>query len=150
MQCCRPSLSCSLAGRPRSVNLGDHSGLHLAYNFAFEGRRLLVLATTSLRPVLTEVGLSEVFDSELRVPPIAHLRALDCVLRDVELFPSGGDRRNAIQMLAEAGFASERDSESSSQLHIGIKKLLSIIEMARQEPDNIAQRLVGALTGLGM
>jgi len=115
-----------------------------------KGRRLLVLATTSLRPVLTEVGLSEVFDSELRVPPIAHLRALDCVLRDVELFPSGGDRRNAIQMLAEAGFASERDSESSSQLHIGIKKLLSIIEMARQEPDNIAQRLVGALTGLGM
>jgi vesicle-fusing ATPase len=53
-------------------------------------------------------------------------------------------------MLAEAGFASERDSEASSRLHIGIKKLLSIIEMARQEPDNIAQRLVGALTGVGM
>jgi vesicle-fusing ATPase len=99
---------------------------------------------------LTEVGLSEVFDSELRVPPIAHLRALDCVLRDVELFQSSGDRRNAIEMLAEAGFASERDSEASSRLHIGIKKLLSIIEMARQEPDNIAQRLVGALTGVGM
>ena len=96
------------------------------------------------------MGLSEVFDSELRVPPIAHLQALDCVLKEVELFPSSGDRRNAIQMLAEIGFALEKNSEASSRLHIGIKKLLSTIEMARQEPDNVAQRLVGALTGIGM
>ncbi|TFY52939.1 hypothetical protein EVG20_g10336, partial [Dentipellis fragilis] len=34
-----------------------------------KNRRLLVLATTSLRPMLTELGLSS-FDSELRVPPI--------------------------------------------------------------------------------
>jgi vesicle-fusing ATPase len=67
----------------------------------------------------------------------------------VELFSSEEDMRNAMRMLAEAGFA-DRRNEMSSTLHIGIKKLLSIIEMARQEPDNVGLRLKGALTGLGM
>jgi vesicle-fusing ATPase len=54
-----------------------------------------------------------------------------------------------MHMLAEAGFASGED-ESMNGLHIGIKKLLSIIEMARQEPDHATERLVGNLMGLGM
>jgi vesicle-fusing ATPase len=115
-----------------------------------QGRRLLIIATSSLRPVLTEVGLSEVFDSELRVPPISNLQSLEFVLREVQLFSSGTETRRAVQMLAEAGFAPTKDGETSSQLHIGIKKLLSIIEMARQAPDNVAQRLTGSLMGLGM
>lgn len=52
-------------------------------------------------------------------------------------------------MLAEAGFPSGED-ESMNALHVGVKKLLSIIEMARQEPDRAAQRLVSALMGVGM
>lgn len=115
-----------------------------------KGRRLLVIATTSLWSVLAEVGLSEGFDSELRVPPISNLHALEYVLREVELFPSESERRGAIQMLEEAGFAATADDEASSRLHIGIKKLLSIVEMARQEPNNVARRLTGALMGLGM
>lgn len=115
-----------------------------------KGRRLLVIATSSLRPVLTELGLSETFDSELRVPPISNLAALEYVLREVELFGSSQDRRNAIHMLEDAGFALTSQDETTSRLHIGIKKLLSIIEMARQEPENVAQRMTGALMGLGM
>ncbi|KAE9409810.1 AAA-domain-containing protein [Gymnopus androsaceus JB14] len=114
------------------------------------GRRLLVIATSSLRSVLTEIGLSEVFDSELRVPPISNLVALEYVLREVELFSSSQERLEAIRMLEDAGFASTAGNEDSGRLHIGIKKLLSMIEMARQEPDNMAQRLTGALMGLGM
>jgi vesicle-fusing ATPase len=53
-------------------------------------------------------------------------------------------------MLRDAGFSSSSGDETSSKLHIGIKKLLSIVEMARQEPDNVAQRLTGGLMGLGM
>lgn len=98
--------------------------------------------------MLTEIGLSETFDSEVRVPPIANIAALEYVLREVELFQSSEERRNAIHMLEDAGFATT--DETSSRLQIGIKKLLSIIEMARQEPDNVAQRLTGALMGLGM
>jgi len=51
-------------------------------------------------------------------------------------------------MLTEAGFSARGDG--SSRLQIGIKKLLSIIEMARQEPDSVAERLLNGLTGLGM
>ena len=113
-----------------------------------QGRRLLIIATSSLRPILTDLGLSETFDSELRVPPITTLTALGYVLKDVELFASGDERKQATQMMQDSGFGGT--DEYSSKLQIGIKKLLSIIEMARQEPDNVAQRLTGALMGLGM
>lgn len=115
-----------------------------------KGRRLLVIATTSLRPVLSEVGLSEAFDSELRVPPISSLDSLEYVLREVSLFSRDEDRNAAVQMLREAGFPQTSQEVGTNGLHIGVKKLLSIVEMARQEPDNAAQRLVGALMGLGM
>ncbi|TRM67910.1 P-loop containing nucleoside triphosphate hydrolase protein [Schizophyllum amplum] len=112
-----------------------------------KGRRLLVIATSTVRPILTDLGLAEVFDSEMRVPPISTLSALERVLREVELFPTSEARRAAMRMLQEAGFSSD---EESSRLQIGIKKLLSMIEMARQEPDSIAERLTGSLLGLGM
>jgi len=117
-----------------------------------KGRRLLIIATTSLRPVLTDLGLSETFDSELRVPPISSLRAVDRVLRELELFPNSQDQQQAIRMLEQAGFGSAGidEDETSSKLNIGIKKLLSIVEMARQEPDTTAERLTQALLGLGM
>jgi vesicle-fusing ATPase len=100
--------------------------------------------------VLTEIGLSEVFDSELRVPPISNLAGLEYVIRELGLFQSPREAQNAIRMLEDAGFARGEDGETSSRLHIGIKKLLSIIEMARQEPENAANRLTSALMGLGM
>jgi len=113
-----------------------------------KGRRLLIIATSSLRPVLTELGLSECFDSELRVPPISNLQSLENVLREVALFPTTEERRKAIRIMEQAGFTS--DPGDPSRLQIGIKKLLSVIEMARQEPESIAERLTGALMGLGM
>ena len=108
---------------------------------------MLIIATSSLRSILTDLGLSEIFDSEMRVPPISTLRALEHVVQEVELFPSEQERRRAIRMLAEAGLGSDRD-ELSSRFQIGVKKLLSIIEMARQEPESISERLVGALLEL--
>lgn len=99
-----------------------------------KGRRLLIIATSSLRPILTDLGLSETFDSELRVPPITNLTALEYVLHEVGLFASGDERRQAIQMLKDSGFGGK--DEYSSKLQIGVKKLLSVIEMARQEHHN--------------
>lgn len=115
-----------------------------------KGRRLLIIATSSLRPVLTDLGLSEIFDSELRVPPVSSLRAVDQVLEELELFPSGQARREAIRMLEQAGFGSldAPEDDTSSRLNVGIKKLLSIVEMARQEPDAVAERLTQVLLGL--
>jgi len=111
-----------------------------------KGRRLLIIATSSLRPILTDLGLSETFDQELRVPPISSLRAMEHVLQELELFPSDQHRKRAIRMLEDAGFAGHDDL--SPKLQIGIKKLLSIVEMARQEPENVAERLTGAMMDL--
>lgn len=107
---------------------------------------MLIIATSSLRSILTDLGLSETFDSEMRVPPISSLRALEHVIQEVQLFSSEQEQRRAIRMLAEAGFGSDRDG--LSRLQIGVKRLLSIIEMARQEPESISERLVGALLEL--
>ena len=116
---------------------------------ALQDRRLLIIATSSLRPVLTDLGLSEIFDAELRVPPITSLRALESVLKEVALFPSSDERRQAVAMLAQAGFGNS-EAEETSRLNVGVKKLLSMVEMARQEPEAMAERLTNALMGLGM
>ncbi|KAL0950212.1 hypothetical protein HGRIS_010202 [Hohenbuehelia grisea] len=112
-----------------------------------KGHRLLVLATTSDRPLLNDLGLTGIFDSHLYVPPISRLSSLDYVLQEVELFRSDEERRAALAKLRQAGFSEE---DTSSRMHVGIKKLLSTIEMARQEPDNVVDRLTGALMGIGM
>jgi vesicle-fusing ATPase len=111
---------------------------------------LLVIATTSLRPLLTELALSDVFDSELRVPPISNLSSLETILREVQLFPSERELQPTMRMLAEAGFAADANVEHEATMHlqVGIKKLLSIIEMARQEPERSGERLVSALINL--
>ncbi|KAI0685028.1 AAA-domain-containing protein [Cytidiella melzeri] len=110
-----------------------------------KGRRLFIVATTSLRPILTDLGLSESFDSEIRVPPLSSLGALEHVLDEVELFANPRDRQRTMEMLEQAGFG-ERDGTSG--LNIGIKKLLNVIEMARQEPEAVGERLVTSLMGL--
>lgn len=122
-----------------------------------KGRRLLIIATSSMRSILGDLGLAEIFDSELRVPPITTLVALEYVLSEVELFESNQDRKAAMGMIEKAGFRDdydelhERDGKSRLRsLQIGIKKLLSVVEMARQEPENVAARLLSALSGLGM
>ncbi|PFH51344.1 hypothetical protein AMATHDRAFT_3193 [Amanita thiersii Skay4041] len=115
-----------------------------------KGRRLLIIATSSLRSILTDLGFSEIFDSELRVPPITSLGALENVLREVELFESREERKRAMQMLEESGLGGVSGDGIGTRLQIGIKKLLSIVEMARQEPENVAERLLSALMGLGM
>lgn len=114
----------------------------------YKGRRLLIIATTSIRPMLTETQLTEVFDAELRVPPISKLRSLEHVLREVDLFPTDEELSHAIFQLRKVGFGD--DEMETSRLNIGIKKLLSVIEMSRQEPEAIAERLTTGLMGLGM
>ncbi|XP_006456762.1 hypothetical protein AGABI2DRAFT_188589 [Agaricus bisporus var. bisporus H97] len=115
-----------------------------------KGRRLLIIATSSLRPEMNDLGLANIFDSELRVPPITTIAALDHVLREVELFSQENEYRETIRTLTEAGFGAGDDMNMNSRMQIGIKRLLSMIEMARQEPEYVAERLLNALMGLGM
>jgi len=98
--------------------------------------------------MLTDLGLST-FDAELRVPSITRLRALEHVLDAVDLFPRRQDLQYAMAMLNQA-FKDEDENDADGdvgRLNIGIKKLLSIAEMARQEPEAVAERLTSRVDG---
>ena len=107
-----------------------------------KGRRLLILATSSVYSMVTDTQMAEVFDSTIRVPPISNLRSLEAVVKEMELFKTPEERQRAMAMLEQSGFG------GPDRLNIGVKKLLSIVEMARQETEDRAERLVTELQNL--
>ncbi|KAF8517368.1 AAA-domain-containing protein [Hysterangium stoloniferum] len=131
---------------PRFSNAVLQALLVLLQRSPPKGRRLLIIATTAVRPMLTDLLLSEVFDADLYVPPITSLSAVKIVLQEVDLFTNEKELRQTMDLLKSAGFGGE---EGFGKLQIGIKKLLSQIEMARQDPDEVGQRLVQSLVNLG-
>ena len=98
------------------------------------------------KELLMNIGIFEPFDYNVYVPPISTLGPLKFVIREVELFESSQDFRNAVELLQEAGIMG--DDELNPAFQFGIKKLLSVIEMARQEPENAAERLRDGLLDL--
>ncbi|PWN41506.1 AAA-domain-containing protein [Ceraceosorus guamensis] len=104
-------------------------------------RRLLILATTSNRPMLVDMDLAEAFLADIRVPAITSLRSVDHVVRETGLFRDQSEQDRLMGLLRSAGL------EDSNRLNIGIKKLLSEIEMARLDEDP-ADKLTAALNSL--
>lgn len=104
-------------------------------------KRLLVLATTSNRTMLHEMEMLNAFIAEIRVPNITSLRSVDHVVRQMQLFDNENDIQRCQQLLAQAGLGEE------GRLNIGIKKLLSEIEMARLDNDP-ADRLASSLSSV--
>lgn len=110
-----------------------------------KGRRLLVLATSSLGSHLVDLGFTEVFDAQIKVPPVSNLEQLDVVLRDVDFYDTSV--QEMVRSLPYPRNAVESET-SDVPLLVGIKKLLSIIEMARQEPEDAAIRFMQGLANL--
>ncbi|SPC60732.1 probable SEC18 - vesicular-fusion protein, functional homolog of NSF [Ustilago sp. UG-2017b] len=104
-------------------------------------KRLLVLATTSNRRMLHEMEMLNAFIAEIRVPSITSLRSVDHVVRQMQLFEDENDAQRCLQLLAQAGLGEE------GKLNIGIKMLLSEIEMARLDNDP-ADRLASSLSSV--
>jgi len=104
-------------------------------------RRLLVLATTSNKAMLNDMDLADAFLADIRVPNISSLRSVDHVLRETQLFSTAEDHARCLQLLASAGLGTD------GRINIGIKKLLSEIEMARLD-DDPADKLTAALNFL--
>lgn len=76
--------------------------------------------------MLADMELNEAFDASIRVPAISSLSAVVHVLREVEFFGSERDERKVVEMLEQAGVG-------KSGLNVGVKKLLGLVEMARQD-----------------
>ncbi|BGP18763.1 hypothetical protein JCM10213_004278 [Rhodosporidiobolus nylandii] len=109
-----------------------------------KGRRLLILSTTSNRSMLTEMDAMDAFATTLRVPAITTLRQLHAVLSEMQLFRSTSDLGRAVDLLRQAGVG--RDGED--KLQVGVKRLLSLVEMCRQDQDSAVDKLVTELVGL--
>jgi vesicle-fusing ATPase len=95
-----------------------------------------------------DTQLTDLFDAELRIPAISTLPSLEYALKEMELFQDRAQLKEALLMLSKAGFG-QGDEYDQAKHAVGIKKLVSIVEMARQEPDAIAERLVSSILGLG-
>ncbi|GAA5874930.1 hypothetical protein JCM8547_003614, partial [Rhodosporidiobolus lusitaniae] len=106
-----------------------------------KGRRLLILSTTSNRAMLTEMDAMDAFATQLRVPAITTLRQLHTVLEDVALFRSPQELQRATELLRQAGM------EQEGKLSIGVKRLLSLTEMCRQDQDSAVDKLVTEIVG---
>ncbi|KAM0792734.1 hypothetical protein ACM66B_002510 [Microbotryomycetes sp. NB124-2] len=111
-----------------------------------KGRRLLILSTTSNRQMLADMDALDAFASDIRVPAISSLQQIEKVLREVALFGSNDEARRAMHLLHQAGFGDDGKVDS---LSLGVKKLLSIAEMCRQDGEGAADKLVSSLMGLG-
>ncbi|KAI9315985.1 P-loop containing nucleoside triphosphate hydrolase protein [Dichotomocladium elegans] len=101
-------------------------------------RRLLILGTTTQRKTLDEMEMADAFDSDIYVPTITSLQGVDIVLQQLGLF-TDAERQRTMALLQQAGM--------DEKLAIGIKKLLMVIEMARQDTDKI-EKFVNTLLSL--
>lgn len=96
-----------------------------------KGNRLLVLATSSNKEMLRQMEMLENFDSEISVLPVMSLEAIMTVVEAVDMYkPEDDGYRKIQQSLAAAGYVDEE------RVNIGVKRLLSLIEMARQDMDD--------------
>ncbi|WWC97459.1 hypothetical protein V866_004339 [Kwoniella sp. B9012] len=93
-----------------------------------KGRRLLILATTSNRSILSDMDVLSAFDTDIPIAPITTLEGIDHCLKEVKLFSSSKDHQRLLSILQESHV---------NDLSIGVKKLLTLAEMARQDPDPI-------------
>ncbi|KAI9203249.1 P-loop containing nucleoside triphosphate hydrolase protein [Polychytrium aggregatum] len=102
-------------------------------------RRLLILGTTSQRHVLEQMDMVDAFNSQIYVSNVTDLSSVDVILKELELF-SDAERNQALQSLTRAGLA--------NKLSIGIKKLLMMTEMARQDIDKV-EKFINVITDEG-
>lgn len=94
-----------------------------------EGKRLLILATTSQRSVVQQLDLFSCFDREIPVPNVNSHRELATILREVSAF--GSDTENKI-----VGALNElRDITGTDEVGVGIKRVLRNVETARADQD---------------
>ncbi|KAK9720430.1 transport between ER and Golgi ATPase protein [Basidiobolus ranarum] len=103
-------------------------------------RKLLIIATASQRSILQQMDMIDAFNADIYVPNITQLSAVDIVLKELALF-NEQEHQSALSSL--------QHELQNQNVSIGIKKLLNVIEMARQDVDKV-EKLVSTMAGLGL
>lgn len=98
---------------------------------------MIIFATTTERSVLTQLDLFNRFDAEIPVPNVNTQQELMTILQSTGTF-SDRDAGRAIGEIQEG--------TSSADIGIGIKKILTSVETAKQDVD-IAGRFARVVAG---
>nr|XP_018904024.1 PREDICTED: vesicle-fusing ATPase 1-like [Bemisia tabaci] len=104
---------------PRYSNLTLQALLVLLKKEPPKGKKLLILCTTSQRQVLSDMEMLAAFTAVLHVPNLSKPEHLCAVLEESDAFT-----RDEIEQI--------RKKIRGARVFIGIKKLLALIDMARQ------------------
>jgi vesicle-fusing ATPase len=91
-----------------------------------KGRKLLILATTTQRSVLQQLDIFNSFDSDIPVPNVKNHAELSFILKQSGDFSD----QDIYRALGEI-----REMTRSEELGVGVKKILSGIETAKQDED---------------
>lgn len=97
---------------------------------------MIVVSTSSKRTVLDDMGMSECFSGELYLPNIQSVDEIASVMKQLALFPEDHHQK-AVEMLRAMG--------ADQKLSIGIKKLLMLIEMARQAQGQELEKFIDSM-----
>ncbi|BFZ56944.1 transport between ER and Golgi ATPase protein [Savitreella phatthalungensis] len=117
---------------PRFSNVVLQTLMVLLRKMPPKGRRLLVVATSSERRVLDNLGFLSTFDAEVPVPEVADLRALSKVISSLGLF--GKDTSLQGQALR-----SLEGLTRTQTVKVGIKRVINIGEAAMQDDDPVSR-----------
>ena len=99
---------------------------------------MLILATTTERSVLQQLDLFSRFDAEIPVPNVNSQRELGFILEESRAFPSSDQVKSAIDEI--------QATTGGSEVGVGIKKILTGIETAKQDPQDMAGRFAAVMS----
>jgi vesicle-fusing ATPase len=102
-----------------------------------QGRRLLILATTTERSVLQQLDVFNSFDADVPVPTLNTYDELALVMQESKAF-SSNDTQMALKEIKEI--------TRSEEIGVGVKKILLGIETAKQDSRSMGTRFAAVIS----
>lgn len=102
-----------------------------------KNRRLLVIATTSERTIMKQMGV--ITDAEIAVPAVSRLEDLDAILKEATVFEDQTRQAVLQQVYKRTG---------TEEVKVGIKNILNILDTSQAEEDNAPNIFVDLLSDL--
>ncbi|CAB75779.1 Vesicular-fusion protein sec18 [Schizosaccharomyces pombe] len=95
-----------------------------------KGHRLLILATTSERTMLSRMDMTQSFDAEIAVPNVSNVTELDRIIQSIDSFADSNVRADTLQRL--------QNFTGTDAVNVGVAKILMIAETAKQDVDVVS------------
>lgn len=104
--------------------------------------------------MLAEMDAMDAFSTTVSVPALTSLAQISALLDSVALFPpssgegaqgASAEKERVMRALEQAGV---EDAAREGRWAVGVKRLLGICEMCRQDGDRAGDKLVAELVGL--